>query len=155
MTKKQLAYMEMDNMIAAGDRSFKMSFDVNDQYLLGGKSCGAFLFLSPINMNTLSVDGDTKQSTKKVLSGNNNGISLDIVFQYRMTDYFGDDAASDIGRIGGFGKFGYGNLTYTKVLGLDIFDKFNEQFSFDLEVFAKYSPKGKNLNSIKAAQLVR
>ena len=34
-------------------------------------------------------------------------------------------------------------------------DKFGEQFSFDLEVFAKYSPKGKNRNSIKAAQLTR
>lgn len=155
MTKKQLAYMEMDGMIAAGDRSFKMSFDINDQYLLGGNSCGAFLFLSPINTTTLAVDGDTKQSTKSVQSGTNNGISLDVVFQYRMTDYFGNDAASDIGRIGGFGKYGYGNLTYTKVIGLDIFDKFDEQFSFDLEVFSKYSPKGKNLNSITAAQLVR
>ena len=72
-----------------------------------------------------------------------------------MTDYYGNDAESDIGRIGGFTKFGFGNLTYTKKIGLDIFDKYDNQFSFDLEVFAKYSPKGKNLNSIRAAQLVR
>ena len=155
LSKKQLGFMEMDGMIAAGDRSFKMSFDANDQYLLGGKSVGAFLFLAPINTSTLTVDGETKQSTKKVLAGTGNGLSLDVVFQYRMTDYFGNDPASDIGRIGGFSKFGWGNLTYTKKLGLDIFDKFDEQFSFDIEVFAKYSPKGKNLNSIKAAQLVR
>ena len=154
-SKKQLAFMEMDNVIAAGDRSFKMSFDANDQYLLGGKSVGSFLFLSPINPDTLSVDGDAKQSTKKVLSGNGNGLSLDVVFQYRMTDYYGNDSESDLGRIGGFTKFGFGNLTYTKAIGLDIFDKYDNQFSFDLEVFAKYSPKGKNLNSIRAAQLVR
>ena len=152
---KQLGFMEFDGMIAAGDRSFKMSFDVNDQYLLGGRSVGAFLFLSPINTDTLSVSGDTKQSTRSIANGEGNAVSIDVVFQYRMTDYFGNDAASDIGRIGGFTKFGYGNLTYTKKLGLDIFDKFDEQFSFDLEVFAKYSPKGKNLNSIRAAQLVR
>ena len=72
-----------------------------------------------------------------------------------MTDYYGNDPLLDIGRIGGLTKYGFGNLTYTKKLGLDIFDKFNEQFSFDLEVFAKYSPKGKNLNSVRAAQLVR
>ena len=42
-----------------------------------------------------------------------------------------------------------------KKIGFDIFDKYGEQFSFDLEVFAKYSPKGKNRNSIKAAQLQR
>ena len=72
-----------------------------------------------------------------------------------MTDYFGNDSSTDIGRIGGFSKFGFGNLTYTKTIGLDIFDKSEEQFSFDIEVFAKYSPRGKNLNSIRAAQLVR
>ena len=155
LSKKQLGFMEMDGMILSGDRSFKMSFDANDQYLLGGKSVGAFLFLAPINTSTLSVDGETKQSTKKVLSGVGNALNLDVVFQYRMTDYFGNDPASDLGRIGGFSKFGWGNLTYTKKLGLDIFDKFDEQFSFDIEVFAKYSPRGKNLNSIKAAQLIR
>ena len=153
--KKQLGYMEMNGMIVAGDRSFKMSFDVNDQYLLGGKSVGAFLFLSPVNTQTLATDGDVRQSTKKITSGAGNGLSLDIVFQYRMTDYYGNDPLLDIGRIGGLTKYGFGNLTYTKKLGLDIFDKFNEQFSFDLEVFAKYSPKGKNLNSVRAAQLVR
>jgi len=159
-SKQQLAYQYTD-LIAAGARSFKMSFDANDQYLLGGRSCGAFLYLSPINLATLSVDGETKQSRKQVKGrdnstlGNSNALSLDVVFQYRMTDYFGNDPSSDIGRIGGQAKLSFPNLTYTKKIGLDIFDKYDTQFSFDLEVFAKYSPKGKNLNSIRAAQLVR
>jgi hypothetical protein len=72
-----------------------------------------------------------------------------------MTDYFGNNETSDNGRIGGFARLAYNNLTYTKKVGFDIFDKYGEQFSFDLEVFAKYSPKGKNLNSIKAAKLTR
>lgn len=158
-SKKQLGYMEMEtNMILANStspRSFKMSFDSNDQYLLGGKSVGSFLFLSPINTTTLSVNGETKQSQKLVASGEANGLSLDVVFQYRMTDYYGNNPESDLGRIGGFTKFGFGNLTYTKTIGLDLFDNHDNQFSFDLEIFAKYSSKGKNLNSIRAAQLVR
>jgi hypothetical protein len=153
--KKQLGYMKMDNMIAAGDRSFKMSFDANDQYLLGGRSCGAFLFMAPNNISTLSVDGDNKQGTKKIAYGDNNSVSVDIVFQYRMTDYAGNDPSTDIGRVGGFAKLAFANLTYTKVLGIDIFDKFDSQFTFDLEVFARYAPKGKNLSSIRAAQLIR
>jgi hypothetical protein len=153
--KKQLGYMKMDNMIAAGDRSFKMSFDANDQYLLGGRSCGAFLFMAPNNISTLSVDGDNKQGTKKIAYGDNNSVSVDIVFQYRMTDYAGNDPSTDIGRVGGFAKLAFSNLTYTKVLGIDIFDKFDSQFTFDLEVFARYAPKGKNLSSIRAAQLIR
>ena len=157
---KQLAFQKTIDLIALGDRSFKMSFDANDQYLLGGRSCGAFLFLSPINLNTLRVEGDTKQSRKQIKGkvatlDNSNALSVDIIFQYRMTDYFGNDPDSDIGRVGGQAKLRFPNLTYTKKIGLDIFDKHDQQFSFDLEVFAKYTSKGKNLNSIRAAKLTR
>lgn len=154
-SKKQLAFMEMDGMITAGDRSFKTSFDANDQYLLGGRSCGAFLFMAPINLSSISVDGDNKFGKKQIAKNESNALSVDIVFQYRMTDYAGNDPSSDLGRVGGLSQVSSSNLTYTKKIGLDIFDKYENQFSFDLEVFAKYSPGGQNLNSIRAAQLVR
>ncbi len=162
--KKQLGYRNFNqnnvNLATDNQRSFKMSFDANDQFLLGGKSVGSFLYLSPINLNTLSVDGDTKQSKKRIKGkvasqDNSNGLSIDVVFQYRMTDYYGNNASSDRGRIGGQAKLTFPNLTYTKKIGLDIFDKYDEQFSFDLEVFAKYRSKGKSLNSIRAARLIR
>jgi hypothetical protein len=140
------------------DRPIKMSYEENDQYLLGGRSCGSFLYMSPINVETLKVGGDTKRSKKEInpkKDNESNAVSVDIVFQYRMTDYFGNNESLDTGRIGGFARLAYNNLTYTKKVGFDIFDKYGEQFSFDLEVFAKYSPKGKNLNSIKAAKLTR
>ena len=157
---KQLAFQKTSLVTADSNRTFKMSFDANDQYLLGGRSCGSFLFLSPINLNTLRVEGDTKRSRKQVNAkvGNldsSGALSVDVTFQYRMTDYFGNDSSSDIGRVGGQAKLKFPNLTYTKKIGLDIFDKHDQQFSFDIEVFAKYRPKGKNLNSIKAARLTR
>ncbi len=139
-------------------RPVKMSFEENDQYLLGGRSCGAFLYMNPINLETLKVGGDTRRSKKEIKpkkDNSSNAVSVEVVFQYRMTDYFGNNEELDTGRIGGFARLAYNNLTYTKKIGFDIFDKFGEQFSFDLEVFAKYSPKGKNRNSIKAAQLTR
>ena len=133
-----------------------MSFDENDQYLLGGRSCGAFLYMNPINMEALKVGGDTRRSKKEInpkKDNESNAVSVEVVFQYRMTDYFGNNEQLDTGRIGGFARLAYNNLTYTKKIGFDIFDKYGEQFSFDLEVFAKYSPKGKNLNSIRAARI--
>ena len=139
-------------------RPIKMSFEENDQYLLGGRSCGAFLYMNPINLETLKVGGDTRRSKKEIKpkkDNSSNAVSVEVVFQYRMTDYFGNNEELDTGRIGGFARLAYNNLTYTKKIGFDILDKFGEQFSFDLEVFAKYSPKGKNRNSIKAAQLTR
>ena len=140
------------------DRPIKMSYEESDQYLLGGRSCGAFLYMNPVNIETLKVGGDTKRSKKQInpkKDNSSNAVSVEIVFQYRMTDYFGNNPDTDTGRVGGFARLAYNNLTYTKKVGFDIFDKFGEQFSFDLEVFAKYSPKGKNLNSIRAARLTR
>ena len=158
--KQQLAYHQGTSLYSTSDqeRPMKMSFEANDQYMLGGKSCGAFLFMSPVNVDTLKVGGETKRSSRVVKAkkdNESNAISVDVVFQFRMTDYFGNEDSIDTGRVGGFARLAYNNLTYTKKIGLDIFDKYGEQFSFDLEVFAKYGPKGRNLNSIKAAKLFR
>ena len=150
---KQLAFRNTNNMISADQRTFKMSFDTNDQYLLGGNSCGSFLFLSPINLSSISIDGDNDLSSKKINIGDNNSISIDVIFQYRMTDYAGNDPETDIGNIGGLKGTTSNSLTYSKKIGLDIFDKYDNQFSFDLEIFSRYTPKGSNINSIKAAQL--
>lgn len=146
---KQLAYRYDENV----GRTIKMSFDASDQYLLGGKSCGSFLFLSPINTESLLVDGDNKFGKTRIQNGDNNAVSLDVVFQYRMTDYAGNNAESDTGRIAGVLSKNVTNVTYSKKIGFDIFDSDGEQFSFDLEVFSKYKAQGSNQNSIKAATL--
>ena len=156
--KKQLGYKHTHGLIGSingvsYDRTLKMSFDANDQYLLGGKSCGSYLFISPINSESLLVDGDNKFGRKYVTSGESNAVSIDVVYQFRMTDYAGNNPSTDIGRIGGIMSTNLANLTYAKRIGIDVFDADGEQFSFDIEVFAKYKPSGTNKNSIKAAQL--
>jgi hypothetical protein len=151
--KKQLGYRSTLLPNGIDTRTLKMSFDTNDQYLLGGKSCGSYLFLSPTNTDSFLVDGDNKFGRKYVQTGETNAVSIDVVFQYRMSDYAGNNPATDTGRIGGLLGTNLSNLTYAKRIGIDIFDSDSEQFSFDLEVFAKYKPVGSNKNSIKAAQL--
>jgi hypothetical protein len=152
--KSQVAYRYEDvDFSSANARSIKMSFDANDQFLLGGKSCGSFLFMSPTNTEYLSVNGDNKFGVKNITTGENNAISIDIVFQYRMTDYSGSNDNSDLGRVGGIMSKNISNLTYAKRIGIDIFDSSDDQFSFDLEVFAKYKSQGSNQNSVRAAQL--
>jgi len=151
--KLQLGYRHSNNTITNYDRTFKMSFDANDQYLLGGKSCGSYLFIAPINPDSLLVDGDNKFGRKYVTTGETNAVSIDLVFQYRMTDYAGNDNTNDLGRVGGIISNTLTNLTYSKRVGIDTFDADGEQFSFDIEVFAKYKAAGSNKNSVKAAQL--
>ena len=113
----------------------------------------SYLFLSPINTDSFLVDGDNKFGKKYVTTGETNAVSIDVVFQYRMTDYAGDNPASDTGRVGGIIGTNLSNLTYAKRIGIDVFDSDGEQFSFDLEIFAKYKAAGSNKNSVRAAQL--
>ena len=150
-------------------RGMKMSFEDNDQYLLGGKSCGAYLFLSPTRIGSLSVDGDNKFGKRRIgkvdskqvnsTASKAPNITVDVVFQYRMTDYFGVTATGGVdtsdGKLGGLYTNPITNLTYSKKIGLDIFDSNDNQFSFDLEVFAKYKPRGYNLNNTKKVRLLK
>lgn len=119
-------------------RTAKMAFEPNDQYLLGGKSCGAYLFMSPLSIDSISVDADNTSGKYIVKNGESNAVSIDVVFQYRMTDY-GGTSTSGVGFVGGIQGQPISNLTYSKRIGLDVLDSESNKFSFDLEVFAKYT----------------
>ena len=132
--------------------TIKNSFEPNDQYLLGGHSCGSFLYISPLTKESLSVDASNKSGKKIVPGGKANSISLDLIFQYRMTDYYGPGSVG-IGKVGGVISNIFNNLTYSKKIGLDILDKNGIDFKFDIEVYAKYKPLGKNINNITSSML--
>lgn len=132
--------------------AIKNSFEPNDQYLLGGHSCGSFLYVAPLDRQSLVVDADNKTGKVSIAGGNTNAITLDVIFQYRMTDYYGVGSAGT-GRIGGVVGSTFANLTYSKRIGFDILDSQNNDFKFDIEVYAKYRPLGKNINSINASLL--
>lgn len=143
----------INNKNAAGLRlTVNNSFSPEDQYLLGGHSCGSFLYLSPLNEKDIVVDAVNKTGKKIVTGGSKNSNSVSLVYQYRMTDYYGKGDQGN-GRIGGIINNRFTNLTYSKIIGIDIFDKAGNEFKFDIEVFAKYSPKGKNINNITKVML--
>jgi hypothetical protein len=137
-------------------KTLKMSFNAEDQYLLGGRSCGAYLFLSPIEKSSLTVDADNKFGKKSISQGASNAISIDLIFQYRMTDYYGianntfvtNASANNIGRIGGIASTSLTNLTYSKKIGFDILKGENDVFSFDVEVYSKYKPEGSSVANV-------
>lgn len=132
--------------------AIKNSFEPNDQYLLGGHSCGSFLYLAPLSKDSLVVDASNKRG-KKIIEGNSaNSITVDLVFQYRMTDYHGTGNETG-GRVGGIIGNTLQNLTYAKKIGIDILDSNGNDFQFDVEVYAKYKATGKNINSITSSML--
>jgi hypothetical protein len=130
----------------SGTKYSKIGFEANDQYLLGPKSVGAYLFLNPSDSSDIRVNGNDSLSFKTVSFGNNNAFSIPVTFQYRMTDFFGDGTVG-LGYVGGDPNSNSStNLEYTKTIGIDIYynplDK--EKFSFDLELSARYYSKSLN-----------
>jgi hypothetical protein len=123
-----------------GDRYSKISFDVNDQYLLGPRSVGCYLFLNPTSHTDIVVDGSDSLSVRRITFGEGEAISIPFTFQYRMTDYFGV-GDTGIGNVAGKRNFSKNaNLVYTKRLGIDLYSNpiNKERFSFDVEVTARY-----------------
>ena len=116
------------------DVSNKISFRENDKYLLGPASVGCYLYLSPIKYQDVRVEGNDNISTKALTFGTANAIVFQLVYQFRMTDYFGP-GEDGIGRIAG--EEGVTQVEYRKVMGLDVFYD-NKKFGFDIEVISRY-----------------
>jgi hypothetical protein len=163
--KKQNAFRENDsissnnvngepynNILSGGRNTQKISFSNEDRYLLGGRSCGSFLYMSPIDSTSLSVNGNNIFGSKTLEFGNEGIISIDLVFQYRMTDYFGV-GSEGTGKIGGKYSSTLDNIAYAKKVGFDIIDDNGTNFMFDVEVYSKYKASGNSINTINASML--
>jgi len=128
------------------NRNVKNSFSNFDQYMLGKESCGSYLFLSSDDHSNIQVNGDSIQSAEVVQFGQQNSINIPLVFQYRMTDYFGTGSGNSggIGNIAGDSTGATVNVTYAKRIGFDIYPNNQDVYQYDIELFAKY--RSDNLN---------
>lgn len=109
----------------------KLGFTVNDQYLIGKYSCGAYLYLAPQSSSSLQVSGTTSLSTLSLGTGETNAINIPIIFQFRAVD--------KLGYIGGWRKSGnLSNITYTKKIGVDLQVLNEDSFTFDIQVTGSY-----------------
>lgn len=109
----------------------KIGFYSNDEYLVGKFTCGAYLYTAPVAYDDIAVDGNTDLAKRTLEFGEDKGINIPIIFQFRCSD--------KLGYVGGFRNSGtISNITYTKKIGVDIAVKNDSTFSFDLEFTAKY-----------------
>jgi hypothetical protein len=129
----------------------KLGFFTNDRYLIGKKTCGSYLYLSPATYADLLVAGTDYKSVRTVEFGDAYKIEIPLVFQFRMTDYYGT-GNSGVGRVGGDDSLI--NLTYIKKVGVDIMVKDESTFSFDVQVTAKYKADTPSQATIKPVKTV-
>jgi hypothetical protein len=120
----------------------KFGFIDNDRYLIGINTCGSYLFVAPATFDQLLVDGTDYRAIKQLGTGESNAIQIPIIYQFRMTDYAGDNTGTGTGYVGGFdstpGWTPPTQLNYAKKIGIDIYAKDQTVFSFDILVSATY-----------------
>ena len=110
----------------------KLGFVESDEFLCGKYSCGSYLFLGPTNHSAIQIEGSTQIAKKTLEFGQENSISVPLVFQMRAQD--------KLGFIGGWRAAGnLKNVTYTKKMGIDIQVRNEELFSFDVLVTGSYT----------------
>lgn len=113
-----------------------IGFSEDDRYRIGTASCHAKLFLAPISREQLRVDSESRYGKKLITKDDGGSVSVDLIYQYRMTDYFGND--NDSGKLDGIYEIGTKKITYRRKIGLDLYNTFNEVFKFDVEIYSTY-----------------
>lgn len=133
--KRQLQYIQPVTYTSGATRPYhypaKLGFYKNDEFLVGKYSCGAYLFIAPVEYTAVNVDGSTELAKKLLEFGEEKAINIPLIFQFRCSD--------KLGYIGGYRSTGnISNVTYIKKVGIDIQVRNESLFSFDIEVSAKY-----------------
>ena len=118
----------------------RIGYTSTDKYLIGKNTCGCYLYPDINTRDAMQVNGDSYNSSA-VVAGEST-ISIPLVFQARMTDYYGV-ADSDTGRLMGDATISSGDsLRIANRLGFDIGVGKNSVKSFDIEIYATYMDSG-------------
>lgn len=125
---------QTDNDLRSEDNyPIKLGFTPNDEYLIGKYTCGSYLYFFPKSYAAISVEGNfVARATKVVKNGSENAVNIPVLFQFRCSD--------KLGFIGGYRSTEtLSNVKYQKKIGIDLFIKDENPFSFDLEVSTQYN----------------
>lgn len=115
----------------------KIGFYDYDKYLIGKDTCGSYLFMRSYTPQSSNTNKILYSEGRDINPGDH--IDLDVVFQYRMTDYYGSGSTGN-GIVGGYGRnIGRTNIEFSKKMGVDMVIKHVGLISLDLTISAKYT----------------
>lgn len=136
LSTQQLEYYSANPLSAFGaaDNAYpnKLGFLDSDEFLCGKYSCGSYLFIAPTSHTAIQIEGSTQLAKKTLEFGQENAITVPLIFQMRAQD--------KLGFIGGWRNAGnLKNITYSKKIGIDIQIKNEDLFSLDVLVTGSYT----------------
>lgn len=123
----------------------KMSFTDGDTYGIGPNSVGSYLYPLIKNDSELFVGGTESNSIKVLRPGQENALTIPIVFEFRLEDFYGI-GTSGSGRVGGSPVLN--NYTVKKSIGFDFKPTVGDTVSFDIRFTSIYKPEGATLQNI-------
>lgn len=117
----------------------KYGFKPEDKYLIGRRTCGAYLYLAPSTYSDILVPGSDSLAKKSIEFGIDNKVSIPLVFQYRLRDFHPDDTNYPKGFAGGWNVNNSepSQIAIEKTIGIDILPNQSTLFSFDFKVSCK------------------
>jgi len=136
LSTQQLEYYPANSTSAFGinDNAYpnKLGFIDSDEFLCGKYSCGSYLFIAPTSHTAIQIEGSTQLAKKTLEFGQENAITVPLIFQMRAQD--------KLGFIGGWRNAGnLKNITYSKKIGIDIQVRNEDLFSLDVLVTGSYT----------------
>jgi hypothetical protein len=136
LSTQQLEYYPANSTSAFGsdDNAYpnKLGFIDSDEFLCGKYSCGSYLFIAPTSHTAIQIEGSTQLAKKTLEFGQENAITVPLIFQMRAQD--------KLGFIGGWRDAGnLKNITYSKKIGIDIQVRNEDLFSLDVLVTGSYT----------------
>jgi len=136
LSTQQLEYYPANSASAFGsdDNAYpnKLGFIDSDEFLCGKYSCGSYLFIAPTSHTAIQIEGSTQLAKKTLEFGQENAITVPLIFQMRAQD--------KLGYIGGWRNAGnLKNITYSKKIGIDIQVRNEDLFSLDVLVTGSYT----------------
>jgi len=136
LSTQQLKYYPANSASAFGidDNAYpnKLGFIDSDEFLCGKYSCGSYLFIAPTSHTAIQIEGSTQLAKKTLEFGQENAITVPLIFQMRAQD--------KLGFIGGWRNAGnLKNITYSKKIGIDIQVRNEDLFSLDVLVTGSYT----------------
>ena len=136
LSTQQLEYYPANSTSAFGSDNNaypnKLGFIDSDEFLCGKYSCGSYLFIAPTSHTAIQIEGSTQLAKKTLEFGQENAITVPLIFQMRAQD--------KLGFIGGWRNAGnLKNITYSKKIGIDIQVRNEDLFSLDVLVTGSYT----------------
>ena len=122
----------------------KTMFVMNDKYLCGSNTRGAYMTLNPVNQPAMQVSSSADDAAVSVGTGSSNAVLVPLLFQARMTDA--------TGAIDGTDSIDSAQFKYMKYMAFRTYIG-GKEFAFDIKIYADFRSTSSIISSMPVVSM--